>query len=248
MKNNIHLSEMVETLSHELRTPLNAILGYSELLSKSENLTDDQKSHISSIANGGQQLLHIINDIIELSNIETGKVELQSEVNKGSTVAVSIPIKHSAMSLVKQENEFAEIDNATYSPKALIVDDLVMNRTLARIMLETRNFITLEAENGKEAVQIFNDDEPDIILMDISMPIMNGVDAMHQIRELDHTEYSNTPIIAITAGGHAGSRSELMEKGFSEYIQKPYREEELIRKISMFIQVPEQDLKAVAKI
>lgn len=371
-------------MSHELRTPLNAILGYSELLSKSEDLTDDQKSHISNISNGGQQLLHIINDIIELSNIETGKVKLQSdmieadtliqniineftstasikeidfninsssvsgksflgdkdkintvlfillnnafkftedgkvtldldytgestqklkikvtdtgvgiskdelghifkplrymnatsethkgfgmatckklvslmggnfhiesEVNKGSTVAISIPIKHSAMCLLKQENEFTEIEDEIYSPKALIVDDLVMNRTLARIMLETRNFETLEAENGKEAVQIFNDDDPDVILMDISMPIMNGIDAMHQIRELDHTEHSNTPIIAITAGGHAGSRSELMEKGFSEYIQKPYREEELIRKISMFIQVPEQNLKAVAKI
>ncbi|MDZ7806759.1 MAG: response regulator [Gracilimonas sp.] len=383
MKNDIQLSEMVETLSHELRTPLNAILGYSELLSKSQNMTDDQMSHISNISKGGQQLLHIINDIIELSNIETGKVKLQSEVieansmvegiinefksiasikeidfiinsssingrsfigdknkintvlfillnnafkfteegkvvldmlyadespeklniklkdtgigitkeeldhifqplrfvdttsqahkgfgmatckklvslmggnirmksevEKGTIVDISIPIKQSTMSLVKQDDKFTVIGNAPKSPKALIVDDLVINRKLARIMLETRNFKTFEAENGKEAIQVFNDDKPDVVLMDISMPVMNGVDAMRQIRELNHTEHSTTPIIAITAGGHAGSRSELMEKGFSEYIQKPFREEELIRKISMFMPVPEQNLNAVSE-
>jgi CheY-like chemotaxis protein len=148
------------------------------------------------------------------------------------------------MSLVIQDDVTEDPEKASNPPKALIVDDLVMNRTLARIMLETRYFSTFEAENGEEAIQLFNEDKPDVVLMDISMPIMNGVDVMHKIRNLKCTVSSSTPIIAITAGGHAGSRSELMEKGFSEYIQKPFREEELIRKISMFIPVPERKLKS----
>jgi CheY-like chemotaxis protein len=151
------------------------------------------------------------------------------------------------MSLIKQDVAIPETENTPNPPKALIVDDLVMNRTLARIMLETRNFQTIEAANGEEAVQQFIKAKPDVILMDISMPVLNGIDAMHHIRKSSDSEYSSMPIIAITAGGHAGSRSELIEKGFSEYIQKPFREEELINKISMFMPVPEQNLSAVSE-
>lgn len=384
MNKDTQLSGMVEALSHELRTPLTAILGYSELLNKRDNLTDEQKSHIKNITKGGQQLLHIINDIIELSNIDSGKVKLQNEIfeadtliedikkeygatatmkglrfdirsssisgksligdmdkihsvlfillnnafkytekgkitldishadkesesinitledtgvgidkeelehiyqplrhnrttsnvykgfgmatckklitlmdgtihiesekGQGTTVEVSIPVKQSIMSLVKKDHipmkESASIDS---SPKALIVDDLAMNRTLARIILETRNFITSEAENGKEAVELFCEHKPDVVLMDISMPVMNGVHAMYQIREITDNEAGQVPIIAITAGGHAGSRSDLIEKGFSEYIQKPFCENELIRKISLFLPVPEQNLQAASE-
>jgi len=384
MNKDTQLSGMVEALSHELRTPLNAIIGYSEILDKADNLTEEQKSHIKNITKGGQQLLHIINDIIELSNIDSGKVKLQneifesealirdikkefsdtaemkglgfdinstslsgksfigdrekinsvlfillnnafkftkkgaitldlshtvdqsdllnvrikdtgigiesaklehiyqplrhdrstsevykgfgmatckrlislmggtiqidSEVEKGTTVEVTIPVKQSTMSLVKKDH--APIKAATSmqsTPKALIVDDLAMNRTLARIILETRNFTTSEAENGKEAVEQYCEHKPDVVLMDISMPVMNGVDAMNQIRELTNDEEGQLPIIAITAGGHAGSRNDLIDKGFSEYIQKPFRKEELIRKIAMFLPVPEHNMKAASK-
>lgn len=375
---------MVEALSHELRTPLNAIIGYSEILDKADNLSEEQKSHIKNITKSGQQLLHIINDIIELSNIDSGKVKLQneifesealirdikkefsdtaemkglgfdinstslsgksfigdrekinsvlfillnnafkftkkgaitldlshtvdqsdllnvrikdtgigiesaelehiyqplrhdrstsevykgfgmatckrlislmggtiqidSEVEKGTTVEVTIPVKQSTMSLVKKDHApIKAVTSMQSNPKALIVDDLAMNRTLARIILETRNFTTSEAENGKEAVEQYCEHKPDVVLMDISMPVMNGVDAMNQIRELTNDEEGQLPIIAITAGGHAGSRNDLIDKGFSEYIQKPFREEELIRKIAMFLPVPEQNLKAASK-
>ncbi|HBQ59602.1 MAG TPA: hypothetical protein DD671_08255 [Balneolaceae bacterium] len=97
-----------------------------------------------------------------------------------------------------------------------------------------KNFKTIEAENGEEALEHYNSQNPDVVLMDISMPVMNGVEAMEKIRMLNNSG-KEIPIIAITAGGHGGTRSELLEKGFSEYIQKPFKEKELFEKLSMFL-------------
>lgn len=117
---------------------------------------------------------------------------------------------------------------------ALIVDDLPINRSIARIILERNNFNTHEAENGEEALDHFRKVNPDVVLMDICMPIMNGIDAMKQIRELNNDE-NTTPIIAYTSGEHTFSESELIEQGFSDYLLKPFKEKDLFEKISLFL-------------
>lgn len=117
---------------------------------------------------------------------------------------------------------------------ALVVDDMSINRSMARIILERNNFKIHEAKNGKEALDRFHKLKPDVVLMDISMPIMNGIEAMKQIRERNKMD-SVIPIIAYTSGEHGVSRSELMDQGFSEYILKPFKEKELFEKISMFL-------------
>lgn len=122
----------------------------------------------------------------------------------------------------------------TKALKALIVDDLKINRSLARIMLERNNFEILEAENGEEALLFFEGQKPDVVLMDICMPIMGGIEALKQIRMLNK-DYSQLPIIAFTSGEHKESKSDLMDKGFSEYIKKPFKEKELFDKISLFL-------------
>ena len=122
----------------------------------------------------------------------------------------------------------------TKALKALIVDDLKINRSLARIMLERNNFEIVEAENGKEALDFFNGERPDVILMDICMPVMGGIEAMLQIRKLNK-DLRKIPIIAFTSGEHKESKSDLMDQGFSEYIRKPFKEEELFDKISLFL-------------
>ncbi|MDR9415029.1 MAG: response regulator [Gracilimonas sp.] len=377
-KKDLHqfkLSEIVDRLSHELRTPLGAILGYSELLEKSSNLDDQEKAHLKKISASGGQLLNVINDIIEISNIESGQVNIEnnvvnledlvrelkdkfkvqlryknidfnvtksrslpkkimvdenklhsilfslitnaikfsegksinihlninrspsksiltiiitdagvgikeedvpnifdpfwqgdmelrsgtglglttckklveilnghinvsSELGKGTEVEIQIPVKEVHTGTV-QKSKNSQYSQTKYNRKAstltaLIVDDLQVNRTLARIMLEMKNFKTIEAENGEAALKHYNASKPDVVLMDISMPVMNGIEAMQQIRLLNESE-QEIPIIAITAGGHGGNRSELLEKGFSEYIQKPFKEKELFEKISQFL-------------
>lgn len=117
---------------------------------------------------------------------------------------------------------------------ALIVDDLPINRSMARIILERNNFKIHEAKNGKEALDRYHKLKPDVVLMDICMPVMNGIEAMKQIRELNKKDNA-IPIIAYTSGEHDESKSELIDQGFSDYLLKPFKEKELFEKISLFL-------------
>ncbi len=125
----------------------------------------------------------------------------------------------------------------TKALKALIVDDLKVNRSLARIMLERNNFEITEAENGAEALLHYDGLKPDVILMDICMPVMGGVEAMRKIRKLNNDDTGSIPIIAFTSGEHDESRAELMDQGFSEYLKKPFKEQDLFDAISQFLPV-----------
>jgi CheY-like chemotaxis protein len=124
--------------------------------------------------------------------------------------------------------------NNTRALKALIVDDLKINRSLARVMLERNNFEIFEAENGKEALDYFEGQQLDFVLMDICMPVMNGIEAMEEIKKLTQTD-GDVPIIAFTSGEHTNSKSDLLEKGFSEYLKKPFNEQDLFDKISKIL-------------
>lgn len=117
--------------------------------------------------------------------------------------------------------------------KILIVDDLSINRTLVRVLLNKKNIEVVEAKNGKEALDCFAGEKPDLVLMDISMPVMDGVEAMTKIRTVNGRGKA-TPIIAFTSGEHKQSKTELIEQGFSEYLLKPFKKGELYDKISLF--------------
>jgi CheY-like chemotaxis protein len=175
----------------------------------------------------------------KLLNLLEGEIKIDSKIGEGTSVRLNIPVQLNKKTTSSDEKPSAQkIDKQSVKGlRALIVDDLPLNRTLARIMLEMKEFETIEAENGKEAVDYFNDTKPDVVLMDISMPVMDGIEAMEKIRMIIEKNGQDIPIIAITAGGHAGSRNDLIQKGFSEYIQKPYREKELFEKISLFLPV-----------
>lgn len=117
--------------------------------------------------------------------------------------------------------------------KTLIVDDLKVNRTLARIILHAMNIDTYEAGNGIEAVNYFSSLKPDLVLMDICMPEMGGIEAMERIRA-SHDEGKDIPIIAFTSGDHSCTEQDLIKMGFSEYLKKPFQKKEFFDKISVY--------------
>ena len=87
------------------------------------------------------------------------------------------------------------------------------------------------ASNGKEALDKFGTSKYDIILMDIQMPIMNGIVSTKKIREIEASTTSHTPIIAITANALLGDKEECIEAGMDDYISKPFQIEVLIQKM-----------------
>lgn len=103
--------------------------------------------------------------------------------------------------------------------KVLLVEDFEDTRLFLRLALEDHGFIVFEAENGEVAVQNANRDKPDVILMDLTMPRMDGFAAAKEMRQND--QLKNVPIIAITAHHETDFRSDAKASGFDAYVTKP---------------------------
>ena len=103
--------------------------------------------------------------------------------------------------------------------KVLLVEDFEDTRLFLRLALEDHGFIVFEAENGEVAVQNANRERPDVILMDLTMPRMDGFAAAKAMRQND--QLKNVPIIAITAHHEDDFRSDAKASGFDAYFTKP---------------------------
>ncbi|MEC4894988.1 MAG: GAF domain-containing protein [Oscillatoria sp. PMC 1051.18] len=411
-------SEFLANMSHELRTPLNAILGFSQLMSRDSYLNQEQKQYLKTINNSGEHLLTLINDILEMSKIEAGRVTLnentfdlyklldsieemlglkarsknlkltftknfdvpsyiktdesklrqvlinlignaikftesgsvtlkveklpvrsqnsencqnstnnqqlkllfsvidtglgiaeqeleqlfkpftqtatglksgqgtglglpisqkfvqlmggeilvKSQVGRGSTFNFQIRAKEIRESKDCQVNQLPKkvIALAPNQPKyrILVAEDKPSNRLILVKLLSSLGFSIEVAKNGQEAIQLWSSWQPDLILMDIKMPVMNGYDAMKQIRSYEEaanqkkkeTEYqlstegkaltilslpikNRVAIIAITANAFEEDRQKLLSDGCDDFIRKPYKEEELLSKIAKHLPV-----------
>lgn len=101
----------------------------------------------------------------------------------------------------------------------LIVDDNGQNRKLARDVLQFAGFRTLEAGGGGEGVSLALEHHPDLVLMDIRMPDMNGTEALRRLRDDERT--ARIPIVALTSSTMKGDREQFLSEGFDGYLQKP---------------------------
>jgi CheY-like chemotaxis protein len=101
----------------------------------------------------------------------------------------------------------------------LVVEDVDDTRELMRLALEERGYRVLEAENGEQAVEVALAEHPDVILMDLSLPVMDGLETTERIRQ--HKEFSTTPIVAVTAHQETDLRADAQASGFTAYVTKP---------------------------
>ena len=120
---------------------------------------------------------------------------------------------------------------ALKNAKILLVEDNQINQKI--VILSLKNLVkTIEvANNGKEALEKFDSAKYDLILMDIQMPIMDGIAATKKIREIESGSNTQTPIIAITANALSGDRENCLAIGMNEYISKPFQVDILIQKM-----------------
>ena len=355
-------SEFLANMSHEIRTPMNVVLGYAQLLNKDPNLTVPQKKSLTAIQNSGHHLLGLINNILDVSRIEAGKVELDVEdfdifsLTKDMDSMFSMRcqqlnikwklscnIKHAyvcgdlsklrqilinllgnavkftehgevCLSISQIDNVFifevsdtgmgiseegliclfqpfnqdtagkmkggtglglaianellklmgsecfvksqlgegsrfyfnlemklidelknTHVQHEKYlnvmgvlgkAPKILIVDDVEENLNLLTCLLDNIGIKPETAKNGKESIQIVSRCKPDLIFMDIKMPIMDGFEAMQFIRH--KLGYIDLPIIAVTASSLHSQREESIKAGFTDFISKPFVFEEIL--------------------
>lgn len=356
-------SVFLANMSHELRTPLNSILGFARLLEKSAGLDGESKRQLATINRSGQHLLALINDVLEISRIEAGRIEikvepfalpellgevtdmirlrakdkrlqfeldcaptlphyvlgdahhlrqilinllgnavkytdhghvglrvstssgmilfevsdsgqgiaavdqgklfkafyqtaagiakgegtglglaicqeyarlmagelsLQSELGKGSvfTLKLSLPVADQAPKYgATRGARVLGLAPESGSPRVLVVDDKADNRELVCQMLGSVGFAVQSANDGKEAIDVFGQWQPQFIWMDMRMPVMDGYEATRRIRALPGgTEVS---IVALTASAFEEDRLAIMEAGCDALIKKPVQEEQL---------------------
>lgn len=157
-----------------------------------------------------------------------GEIKVISEKNVGSTFKFCLSMPEAA----DQEKNATVTQSDLTGKNVLIVEDNELNRFLAVTILKKWNANIHIAENGEEAVSAVKNKEIDIVLMDIQMPVMDGVAASIAIRnELK----SNVPIIALTANALESEKEKCWQAGMNEYITKPYNPEYLLEKIIILI-------------
>lgn len=135
--------------------------------------------------------------------------------------------------LETESNEILQPKSATKLTDAsiLLVEDNSINQKIVLLSLKGKVKNIELANNGKEALDKFGTMRFDIILMDIQMPIMNGIIATKKIRELEASTNLHTPIIAITANALSGDKEACLAAGMNDYISKPFQVEVLLQKM-----------------
>jgi signal transduction histidine kinase/CheY-like chemotaxis protein len=362
-------SVFLANMSHELRTPLNAVLGFSQVMRNSPDATTSQIENLNIITRSGEHLLNLINNVLDISKIESGRVELEEshiylhqlleelkslmnvrahekgldfslekspdlpghivadagklrqvlinlignaikytprgavtiramvkekhdsepkrlrfeiedtgpgireddrelifspfeqledrtpseagsglglsigkqfvelmggtigvsgEWGKGSTFHFEIPIAvvPAEIILIKpQQGRVIGLSEGQPSRRLLIVEDQLENRQLLHKLLAPLGFDLREAVNGEEAVTQFEQWQPDLVFMDIRMPIMNGLEATRRIKAID--ERKHTTVVALTAHALEEERRTILAAGFDDFIRKPYKDTEI---------------------
>lgn len=364
-------------MSHELRTPLNSILGYSEMLTRKEETTTDQRVYLNIINRSGAHLLELINEVLELAKIESkgveiigeqfdwgqllnelkemfqetadqkkielkfemeadgpvmvmadrkklkgvlinlignslkftgegsvrmvskfglisvngrkrlhvdvfdtgvgipngeidkifnifeqtdagrsknsgtglglpisqryieamgGKIFVESEVGKGSHFYFQIDVGwNNKNTLLATENKrvVKALAPGTPMPKVLVAEDHKENRELLCTILKERGFLVQSAEDGGTALELSKEWKPDLIWMDIRMPVMDGKEATRRIKESG--ECGNVIILALTAHAMDEEIREIRESGFHDVVRKPYHEDEIFDMMAKYL-------------
>ncbi|MDC0835663.1 response regulator [Geitlerinema sp. CS-897] len=378
-------SQFLAKMSHELRTPLNAILGFSQLMERDKTLTEEQREYLRIICRSGEHLLTLINDVLELSKIEAGKVTLKeapvrldrllqgvtdmlawraqakglsfevycsddvppcirTDEGKLRQVAINLlsnaikftefgsvalrvgavpqsgdrvrlyfevedtgpgiapeeletifeafvqtqtgyrseegtglglPISRQLVQLmggditldsvlgvgtiaqfdiiVPVETQPIESNDSSETPKRrvvrpiadrpvpklLVVDDRRESRQFLVKLLEVTGFEVRSAEDGQAAIAQWKAWQPDLIWMDVRMPVMDGYEATRQIKAQQKKTGAKSPtaIVALTASAFEEERASVLAVGCDDFLRKPFREEEIFEKIARHLGV-----------
>lgn len=119
--------------------------------------------------------------------------------------------------------------------KILIAEDNVLNQKLIVTLLIKRNFSVVTAKDGEEACKMYQLEKPDLILMDVEMPYVNGYEAVSRIREIEKDTNAHIPIIALTGHYLNEDINKVYDCGMDDYVKKPINFDKFIEKLYYFL-------------
>ncbi len=198
----------------------------SKLFNKFERIDEDRNTTIEGTGLG----LAITKSLAEMMG---GKITVDSKFQEGSIFRVYIEQEIISMEIPESNTEEIEI-NYTNNPgkRILIVDDSKINLKVANQILKPYNFNVKMVESGYECLEALETQTFDLILMDIMMPKMNGVETLRRLKEMDGFDI---PVIALTADAIEGTDEKYLNAGFNAYLSKPIDRYELDRVLNKYL-------------
>lgn len=196
-----------------------------------EPFSREESSQVQKIQGTGLGM-SITKNIVDLMH---GSISVKSKLNEGTktVVCLTFPILKSEELAQSQKIDDSSIDISEFvGCRILLAEDNPFNREIAVTLLRDQGFEVDCAENGQIAVEkVKNAPESyySLILMDVMMPVLNGLEATKQIRKLDNPIKSSIPIIAITANAFDEDRKNSLQAGMDDYISKPFNVKELLK-------------------
>ena len=217
-----YLSGADAELRHTLRTPLNHIIGYSELLleeAKDRGL-EDMIADLENIHTAGKELLALFNELFDPAAVDTGTADTALE-----------PATESATKERHDEALDTKPVSAGGKPNArlLVVDDNENNRDIVSRLLEREGYAVATAEDGAAALEQIKAQPPDLVLLDVMMPVMDGIEACQRIK--DDPDSRLIPVVIMTALGQVDDRVRGIQAGADDFLTKPVNRGELLARI-----------------
>lgn len=216
----LRAEERDEALLISIRNP-GKDLSRNEIL----ELLQSDKLLFSHLNEGGSQGLKKQIEVAiaaKLINTLGGSFDIQSEYGEGMQFFLSIPVRSS------QKNRTMPDGKPEMPVRILLVEDHFLNQMATKKVLASwSEFVAVDiADNGLVALEMFRENDYDLVLMDLQMPVMNGIEAARELRKI-----SDTPIIALTANSSKHEQDICAEVGINDYLAKPFKPQELYSKI-----------------
>lgn len=217
-----YLSGADANLRHTLRTPLNHIIGYSELLLEEakERGLEDMVADLQNIHTAGKELLALFNELFNPAAVDTGTADTALETSP------ALPANEPGD--VARSSEGSG-DAGASGARLLVVDDNENNRDIVSRLLEREGFEVSTAENGAQALEQIKTQPPDLVLLDVMMPVMDGIEACKRMK--DDPETRLIPVVIMTALGQVDDRVRGIQAGADDFLTKPVNSGELLARI-----------------
>ena len=193
-----------------------------------------EKADARSVYQGTGLGMSIVKALLDKMN---GTISVESKLGVGSKFIVTIPFEIAPQSEVEEELRISDTPISIKDRKIMLVEDNELNMEIATELLREKGAIVTQAVNGEEAVHLFKESPKgsfDVILMDVMMPVVDGLEATRQIRALQRSDAGSIPIIALTANAFYEDVKKCIEAGMNAHLSKPLEIEKVVEMIMKY--------------